>query len=142
MSVNNPHYLVDQQSAEIQQLVATNQLKGPMFVGQGLSQPVGSDCYGYYIVATKKIGNKTIFGITGANAIMHSDWTAGDMDCSINIDTAKPTQWIIARGKIHRYGKTIDAPQYWYCDANGVRFPGRKASFGWNGAYAYQDPSF
>ena len=98
--------------------------------------------YGYYIVATKQIGNKTIYGITGANAIMHGDWTEGDMDCSINIDTAKPTQWIIARGKIHRYGKTIDAPQYWYCDANGVRFPGRKASFGWNGAYAYQDPSF
>ena len=133
MKENHPHYNLDKLDSELQKLAAENKLTGPCFVGQGLSKQVGSDCYGYYIVNGKWYGknNRFVWGIASAKQVMHSDWTEGTMDCSIDMSNAKPDSWIT------KYGK------HWYfCDANGKRYAGRKCSYYWNGAYGYQDPSF
>ncbi len=137
MSENIAHYNLDTIPAGIKELAETRKLVGPTFVGQGLSRRVGSDCYGSYIVASKKIGKKTIWGIASAKQIMHSDWTEGSEDCSIDMATAQPGCWITA------YGKGIAGhPKWWLCDENGKRYNGARAYYSWNGAYAYRDPSF
>lgn len=131
MTTNIKHYNTENLSPELQKQVEERKLTGPCFIGQGLSEHVGSDCYGHYIVASKKVGSKTIWGIARANQVMHGSWTEGDMDCSIDMSNAKPDSWIT------KYGK------HWYfCDSNGKRYIGRKCSYHWNGAYGYQDPSF
>ena len=127
---NVRHYNVEKLSPELQAAVANNKLTGPCFIGQGLNKYSGSDCYGYYIVAEKKLKTKHIWGIASALTRFHGAWQDGDMDCSIDIDHAIPDQWITSYGK------------HWYfCDKNGNRFIGLKCQFGWNGAYAYRDPN-
>ncbi len=138
MSENISHYNVEQQTPEIQQLVAECHLSGPTFIGQGLSKRVGSDSYGYYIVAQRHFGKTCIWGIAHARQVMHGHWAEGDEDCSIDMATAKPVEWITSYGKWKRTGR----PKWWYCDEEGFRKKGQHACFGWNGAYAYRDPSF
>lgn len=130
--MNIKHYNLDKIDAGLKMLAENHKLPGPCFVGQGLSEQVGSDCYSHYIVANKDIGNyKFIWGIARGNEVMHGSWVEGDMDCSIDMATAKPEQWIT------KYGK------HWYfCDENGKRYPGSKCKYGWNGAFASRDPSF
>lgn len=142
-SVNHPHYLPTNLTKHelkiLQRKIDAGELDGPMFVGQGLSYGIGSDCYGYYITAMKKVGRKVVWGITRAKTEVHVHWTEGTEDCSIDMETAVPTEWIVARGKWPKTGR----PKWWYCDENGNRFlPGRKARFRWNGAHSYRDPSF
>ena len=133
MKQNVRHYNLEKLDSELQKLAARNKLVGPCFVGQGLSKRDGSDCYGYYIVSGKWLvkNSRFVWGIASANQVMHSDWTEGTMDCSIDIDTAQPTSWITSYGK-----------SWYFCDANGKRFNGMKCCFRWNGAYAFQDPNF
>lgn len=124
------HYNLDTIEPNLKQLAENYKLSGPCFVGQGLSEQVGSDCYGHYVVASKNISNKTIWGIARANEVMHGSWVEGDMDCSIDMATTKPSQWIT------KYGK------HWYfCDENGKRQNGWKCRYSWNGAHSYRDPS-
>lgn len=129
-SVNHPHYNLSDQSEEIQELAELRKLTEPMFIGQGCTKSVGSDSYGAYITAKKRIGKKTIFGLVRADMVMHGDWTEGTEDCSMPKNTI-PSKWIT------KYGK-----QWYYCDANGKRFPGAKCEYRFNGAYAYRDPNF
>lgn len=131
MTTNIKHYNTESLSPELQKQVEDEKLAGPCFIGQGLSKRVGSDCYGYYVVASKKVGSKTIWGIARANQVMHGDWTEGDMDCSIDMSNAEPYAWIT------KYGK-----RWYFCDANGKRYAGEKCFYHWNGAFGYQDPNF
>ena len=130
-STNHLHYNLDTLNPELKTLAESHKLAGPCFIGQGLSKCVGFDCYGYYVVASKKVRSKTIWGIARANQVMHGDWTEGDMDCSIDMSNAKPDSWIT------KYGKC-----WYFCDANGNRCAGSKCYYDWNGAHAYRDPSF
>lgn len=131
MSNNYPHYNVDKLEPKLKVLVESRKLTEPCFIGQGLSNRVGSDCYGFYIVDKRQFDKHIIWGITHAKQVMHGDWTEGDMDCSIDIDNATPTSWIMKwRGK------------WWFCDELGNRYINEKCKFGWNGAYGYRDPSF
>lgn len=131
-TINHSHYNLEDQTQEIQDLAKAGKLTGPMFIGQGCTQSVGSDCYGAYITAKKQIGKKTIFGLVQADVVMHGHWSEGDQDCSMPEGRrALPSQWIT------KYGKN-----WYYCDTNGKRFPGDKCKYRFNGAYAYRDPSF
>ena len=130
-SINHLHYNLDTLDPELKTLAESHKLAGPCFIGQGLTRQVGSDCYGRYIVDKKLIKNKLIFGIAEAKSVMHGDWYEGDMDCSIDMTTAIPTMWIT------KYGKN-----WYFCDSNGKRRTGSKCHYDWNGAHAYQDPSF
>lgn len=112
-------------------------LTGPMFVGQGLSKRVGSDCYGYFITAEKKVGKKTIWGLTSADDEFVTSWTEGTMKCKWP-GFGKADMWIAPYGKDKRTGRT----KWWECDENGRRFKGRHARFDWTGSYSYRDPSF
>lgn len=117
-------------------------LNGPSFIGQGGSRSVGSDCYGYYIVDKKVLPNgKTIWGYSSAKSRFEVSWTDGSQVCD-GPTSWKPEHWMIARGKVRRYGKTFDVPQWWNCDENGKRIPRAKCNISWTGACAYQDPSF
>ena len=139
---HHSHYNLDTLPADLHDAVMKAELKGPAFIGQGLTTRVGSDSYGSYIVAKRMVGRKTIWGIAYAKSVMRGHWTEGDMDCSIDLATAQPTKWIVARGTWRRRGKDTGITKWWFCDENGKRFPGSVAKFGWNGAYAYRDPSF
>lgn len=140
MSTNHPHYNLDKLDNDLRKLAEDHKLVGPCFIGQGLSESVGSDCYGYYIttkVSIDKLYNgrvvksKVVYGIARASEVMHGSWVEGDMDCSIDLKTASPSQWIT------QYGKS-----WYFCDINGNRYPGMKCHYGWNGAFASRDPSF
>lgn len=137
MSENHPHYNVESLSNELKTLVNEHKLTGPRFVGQGLSKRVGSDSYGYYICSIAMAKNKKpVYGICSASTKMHGTWEEGDEDCTMP-ENAVPSSWITT------YGKTkTGLPKWWYCNSNGVRYTGEHASFSWNGAYAYKDPSF
>lgn len=111
-------------------------LTGPTFVGQGISRSVGSDCYGYFITAEKKIGNKTIWGLTSSDDSYIKNCEDGTMKCGwpgLN----RVDMWITSYGKDKRTGR----PKWWECDENGKRFNGRRMLFSWKGAYSYRDPS-
>lgn len=129
-TINHPHYNLEDQTQEIQCLANSHKLTEPLFVGQGCSQSVGSDCYGRYITAKKQIGKKTIFGLVDADTTMHGHWTEGDMDCSMPEDKT-PERWIT------KYGKS-----WYFCFEDGTRILGFKCTYRFNGAYAYRDPSF
>ena len=136
--MNIAHYIPDDLDAETCIQTKNCVLTGPKFIGQGLTKRVGSDSYASYIVARKEVKGKTIWGICSAKTVMAGkDWTDGDMDCSIDMATAKPTSWIIARGRTNNGND-----KWWFCDENGKRENGHRAMFSWNGAYAYLDPSF
>ena len=135
---NYSHYNLDKQEPFIQQLANEDKLTQPCFIGQGCTKRIGSDCYGYYIVAKKHVGRKVIWGIANANSVFGpGGWTDGNMYCSIDMSTAQPQHWIVAWGRT----KTGE-PKWWFCDENGKRCHGALCRYGWNGAYAYQDPSF
>lgn len=129
-SINHPHYNLEDQTQEIQDLANNRKLTDPLFVGQGCSYAVGSDCYGYYITDKKQIGKKTIFGIAAADTVMHGHWTEGTMDCSMPKNKT-PMYWIT------KYGKS-----WYFCHEDGARVPGDKCKYRFNGAYSYRDPSF
>lgn len=112
-------------------------LTGPQFVGQGLSKQVGSDCYGYFITAEKKIGDKTIWGITSSDDSYVTSWTDGTMKCDWP-GFGKADIWITSWGKDKRTG----LPKWWECDENGKRFKGRRVYYSWRGCCSYRDPSF
>ena len=135
---NYDHYNLDKQEPFIQQLANENKLTQPCFIGQGCTKCVGSDRYGYYIVTKKHVGRKVIWGIANANSVFGPEgWTAGSMYCSIDMSTAQPQRWIVAWGRTK-----AGAPKWWFCDENGKRCHGALCRYDWNGAYAYQDPSF
>ena len=115
----------------------TKSLTGPAFIGQGLSKQVGSDCYGYFITAEKKIGNKTIWGITSSDDSYVTSWTEGTMKCNWP-GFGRADTWITSWGKDKRTG----LPKWWECDENGKRFNGRRVQYGWRGCHSYRDPSF
>ena len=129
---------------DLKLIAKANAFTGPVFVGQGLSKRVGSDEYGYYIVSIEKAKNgKPIVGIVDADSKFTTSCTEGSMTCCLPNGKTKPeecaaTQWITISGKWKKTG----APKWWYCDRNGKKFNGRHASFGWNGAHEYQNPSF
>ena len=138
--MNIQHYKLDEIDPELRKIAEDRKLTGPCFIGQGLTERVGSDCYGYYItseVKTETVCNgkvvkcKVVYGIARANQVMHGSWTEGDMDCSLDWNDYNVCYWIT------KYGKS-----WYFCDVNGNRFKGGKCKFGWNGAYGYQDPSF
>lgn len=135
----------DQMEYEKDPVEFNKKLNGqPKFIGQGYSYGCGSDCYGGYIVEHKKLPNgKEIWGLQSAKTHMTTCWEDGHETCDGPIAWTASV-WIIARGKIHRYGKTIDLPQWWFCDKNGKRMTGRgaKCTYHFSGAHAYRDPSF
>lgn len=112
-------------------------LDGPKFVGQGVSKRVGSDCYGYFITAEKKVGNKTIWGLTSSADEYVTSWEEGTMKCDWP-GFGKADVWIAPYGKDKRTG----LPKWWECDENGKRFNGRRVWYDWTGACSYRDPSF
>lgn len=138
-SVNIPHYNVETLSPSTQKMVKEGKLLGPEFVGQGCTHGCGSDRYGYYILEIKTTAKgKPLIGLAQAKTVMHGEWTEGTEDCSIDLATAKPTAWITPFGNNVRTGR----PQWYFCDKDGNRFKGEKCHYGFNGAYAYRDPSF
>lgn len=138
MSDNISHYNIELLPAELKAKVADHKLNGPAFIGQGLTSCSGSDSYGYYITGMKLIKNKIVIGISRANAVMANGWEDGTMNCSIDMDNATPDFWITSYGKTKYNG----LPKWWRCNADGVRMPGCRAIFSWNGAHQYRDPSF
>lgn len=111
-------------------------LDGPKFVGQGVSRRVGSDCYGYFITAEKKIGRKTIWGLTSSCSRFVSDWAEGTMTSEWP-GFGKAEEWIAPYGRDKRTGRT----KWWWCDADGKRKNGMRAWLDWDGSYDYRDPS-
>ncbi len=137
-SVNIPHYNVESLCKATQELANKGDLEGPEFIGQGCTHGCGSDRYGYYIIEIKTTAkSKPLVGLARANTVMHGEWTEGTEDCSIDMETAKVTEWITPYGN-NRYGR----PQWYFCDKDGNRFKGTKCNYGFNGAYAFSDASF
>ena len=133
------HYIPEDIDCKIGDLMQQGKLPGPMFVGQGLSKRVGSDCYGYYVTELKKTATgKPLVGIVNADSKFETSWTDGNMTCAMPADKT-PTLWITTYGHCKRNKKL---PKWYACDKTGKRFPGRVVWFDWNGAYAYLDPSF
>lgn len=129
MTVNHAHYIPENLDPKVLALINDPhaRITEPLFEGQGCSKQVGSDCYGYYIT---KIVDPKFIGLVHADEVMHSDWTEGSEDCSMPANKT-PSIWLKKfRGK-------------WYeASAEGQRFNGRHFRIGFNGAYAYRDPSF
>lgn len=100
-----------------------------LFVGQGLAESVGSDCYGYYI---SKVFNEKFIAIVRATCSFIYGWADGSMNCSRPENWQDESRWIFLK----KYGKS-----WYFADTTGKRF--RKATgFSFAGANAYQDPSF
>ena len=140
------HYIPEDLDCKIGDLMQNNKLTGPAFVGQGCSKFVGSDCYGLFIVRLEKTKTgKPLVGLVNADSKFETCWEDGNMTCALphgETDPKKcePDFWITTYGTWKRSKRSK-----WYkCDSTGKRFPGRwnAVSFGWNGAFGYQDSSF
>jgi len=127
------HYWLDKQTLEIQEKARNGKLTGPEFIGQGCSEGVGSDCYGYYITWISE-DRKTI-GLVCADTSFEKDWTDGTQVCKMP-ERRLTDEWAV------KYGKK------WYhasFDTNimrPVRMKGAKWRLRFNGAFSYRDPSF
>lgn len=119
--------------AEYKQLVESHALPGPCFIGQGWSHQVGSDCYGGYVTFIgKNSDGKPYYGLVSADSQFDKCWEDGHQTCVMPEDRT-PEEYIVKfRGS------------WWKCDKNGDRYLGshNKVHYSWNGAVAYQDPSF
>lgn len=143
MSENHVHYFPDDLNPIIREAAIEGKLTGPMFIGQGLTRRSGSDSYGAYVLSIGKTKTgKPLVGIGSAKSEFHGSWTEGSQDCSIDLCDAQPDVWLTT------YGHWPNGlPKWWYCDEHGDRkaanllYTGR-SRYNWNGAYAYQDPSF
>lgn len=138
------HYFLENQSEEIKNKAIEHKFTGPEFVGQGCTQRVGSDSYGYYVVHIVVPGK--IVGLAYAESKFITSWTDGHMSCSIKFDEVlksfikygdKPNLDFIY---IQKYGK-----KWYWCnviDDKIIRSCGNCAYLSWNGAFSYRDPSF
>ena len=118
---------------ELEAEVAARKLEGPCFIGQGWSHQVGSDCYGGYVtfIGTNADG-KPYYGLVGADSHFEKCWEDGHQTCVMPKDKT-PEEYVVQfRGR------------WWKCNDKGDRYLGShmKVSYSWNGAFAYQDPSF
>lgn len=118
---------------EYKQQVKDRKLEGPCFIGQGWSEHVGSDCYGGYVtfIGTNADG-KLFYGLVSADTEFTKCWEDGSQTCTMPKDRT-PKEYVVQfRGS------------WWKCNDKGDRFMGsyNKVRYSWNGAHAYQDPSF
>ena len=124
------HYAIPE---EYKQLAKDGKLEGPCFIGQGWSHQVGSDCYGGYVTFIgKNSAGKLYYGLVNADSHYDKCWEDGGQTCVMPKDMTPDTYVIKFRN------------WWWKCDQNGNRCMGNhnRICYCWNGAYAYQDPSF
>jgi hypothetical protein len=140
------HYFIDQQPENIKKCINNKTLTGPEFIGQGCTERVGSDTYGYYVAEILK-PNK-IVALIAADAEYIKSWYDGSMECSLPTDKllkyniANPNKLNKNFYYIMRYGKN-----WYWCDidiinSKIIRRHGAHATLSWNGAFSYRDPSF
>ena len=101
-----------------------------IFVGQGVTELVGSDKYGYYVA--KVFNNKFIALVPADSKFIHG-WQDGSMECTRPDNWQDENTWQYFK----KYGKK------WYrANAKGKRVLGMDIRLNFYGANAYMDPSF
>jgi len=138
------HYFLENQSEEIRQKAEKREFTGPEFVGQGCTQQVGSDSYGYFVIEIIKPGR--LAGLVRADSAFIGSWTEGSMTSKLPADAVFKTMASEPAGPhsefdyIGRYGKN-----WYWCDVIDGKIRRRRGSharLSFNGAYSYRDPSF
>ena len=116
--------------AQIQSNLENRKAEDKIFVGQGVTETVGSDAYGYYIA---KVFNNKFIALVSADSKYITGWQDGSMVCT------RPDNWQNKKTwqYLKKYGK-----KWYYANAEGKRFPGRDIRIHFYGAHAYRDPSF
>lgn len=139
------HYFLENQRPDIVDAAKAGNLKGPEFVGQGCTQSVGSDSYGYYVAEILEPGK--LVALVAAESEYIVSWADGGMRCSMPVDAV--IRETVSNGmkpsRVFEYIKKYGGKWYWcHVSADGKikRRNGAHAWLGWNGAYSYRDPSF
>ena len=139
------HCFLENQSDTVKAVAKAGKLAGPEFVGQGCTQRVGSDSYGYYVAEILKPGR--LVALVRAEDEFVNGWAAGDMTCSMPTDVMVKQAAIggNAASKYFDYVEKYGKKWYW-CDVDPygkiIRRRGNHAWLSWNGAFSYRDPSF
>lgn len=116
--------------AQVQSNLENRKAEDKIFVGQGVTNPVGSDSYGYYVA---EVFNNKFIALVSADTKFITGWQDGSMECT------RPDNWQDKKTwqYFKKYGK-----KWYYANAEGKRFPGRCIRIHFYGAHAYRDPSF
>jgi hypothetical protein len=116
--------------AQVQSNLENRKAEDKIFVGQGVTESVGSDSYGYYVA---EVFNNKFIALVYADTKFIKGWQDGSMECT------RPDNWQDKKTwkYFKKYGK-----KWYYANAEGKRFPGRNIRIHFYGAHAYRDPSF
>lgn len=132
------HVFLDRQPRAIQHLAKVGKLTGPLFVGQGVSFRVGSDCYGKYIVYVSP-DLKTV-GLIDSDSEFVESWTDGNMTSTMPTDAfdqrPENLEWI------QEYGNKWYSAYWSTSEHKVIRRKGCHTWPNWNGSFNYRDPSF
>jgi hypothetical protein len=116
--------------AQVQFNLENRKAEDKIFVGQGVTQPVGSDSYGYYVA---EVFNNKFIALVSADSRFINGWQDGSMECTRPEDWQNKKTWCYFK----KYGK-----KWYYANAEGKRSPGIAIKMHFYGAHAYRDPSF